>query len=983
MRAALLAAACLTAICGRGAEPKQLRLEPEEPGRVRIMSNLYHEFRTGSLSADERYLFTTGGDELAVWDVASGRIIKAFPTPGINNATGHTTNPDWVVLDLSSSISLTEREPNVIIDWKRGEIVGRQTDSEVPQRVVVRNQRKAREVAAGIRNLPSDYGMKPMKIWGVEISPSDSLLLTGGMTPLLYDLTNLRLHARLPYLDYLMATDPSLDYDTYTYMPKRKDHKGSKHNAFYNRFVFDTHFVDSATIRMGGATPVITTWNTDGQLLSTDRVPMDHDGPVFDVSSAGGYAMAGTLFGTFGRAPDGNWHRMDNLVQVPSKEGENKGWEALLGPGGKFLESSMTAGVSRPFGPKGKERVLVTLVHGSKPRHNLVELATGKVLCVSNSPGWGNLNDYDLLPDQSGALAVNGYNAAIWDWSRGDSIRIRSLKVDVADDQWLNSCLVLPDGNYIFGAGSGALIKTDANGKTLGRVVGSTGEVRGLALDGMGRRLYAMHTNNSVTIWDLPDLSLVATLYYFSPDGVMAVTPDHYYTMPPSLNEFVHFTRDNQVYSFSQFDMRNNRPDIVMERLGGNPESVGMLHKAWLKRLRRNGLTPEMLADDYNVPTVAFADADRLPERTSASTISFDVDLADAQEEIERLEVMINGVNVLTEDDLKLAPGATHRRRVTLDLAAGTNHIAVSARNRRGTSSLRAEHTVENESAAPARTLYAVCVGVSGYADRDFALNYAAKDAADIAAMLKEKCTEFQDVKTLLLTDGDFSAGALGRISDFIARAGRDDAVLLFYAGHGVVDGALDYYLAPADMDFNQPSARGVAIDDFTALAGAGKSLKRYVIIDACHSGRIDKEDFMAANVASVPTGDSGVVFRGAESLKFRSKEIEAVNSLISGHFADFNSASGAVVASSASGMEVAVESPEWQNGLFTYHLLRGLNSEQGAPAADSDSDGRTTMEEWLKYACEMVPRTTSGAQNPTLNQLESTSQPLVITTVR
>ena len=54
--------------------------------------------------------------------------------------------------------------------------------------------------------------------------------------------------------------------------------------------------------------------------------------------------------------------------------------------------------------------------------------------------------------------------------------------------------------------------------------------------------------------------------------------------------------------------------------------------------------------------------------------------------------------------------------------------------------------------------------------------------------------------------------------------------------------------------------------------------------------------------------------------------------------FADLRRGTGAVVISSASGNEYALEGEQWRNGVFTYALLNGLKNGK----ADRNADARS-----------------------------------------
>ena len=78
--------------------------------------------------------------------------------------------------------------------------------------------------------------------------------------------------------------------------------------------------------------------------------------------------------------------------------------------------------------------------------------------------------------------------------------------------------------------------------------------------------------------------------------------------------------------------------------------------------------------------------------------------------------------------------------------------------------------------------------------------------------------------------------------------------------------------------------------------------------------------------------------------------------------FNDIRSSTGAVVISSASGVEFAYESPQWNNGVFTYALLEGLKNK----TADLNKDGLVRVSELKDYVSDRVQELTNGRQNPT-----------------
>ena len=78
--------------------------------------------------------------------------------------------------------------------------------------------------------------------------------------------------------------------------------------------------------------------------------------------------------------------------------------------------------------------------------------------------------------------------------------------------------------------------------------------------------------------------------------------------------------------------------------------------------------------------------------------------------------------------------------------------------------------------------------------------------------------------------------------------------------------------------------------------------------------------------------------------------------------FNDLRQGNGAVVISSAGGVEYALEGDRWNNSVFTYSLLYGLRKKE----SDINNDGIIKVTELQKYLGLKVSELTNGRQKPT-----------------
>ncbi len=450
--------------------------------------------------------------------------------------------------------------------------------------------------------------------------------------------------------------------------------------------------------------------------------------------------------------------------------------------------------------------------------------------------------------------------------------------------------------------------------------------------------------------------------------------PDGTYMSAASNYDGIHFSDGGRTYPLEQFDLRLNRPDIVLELLGAPAEAVSIAKQLREKRLKRMGVTEEMLKPDFHVPELEIVGG--APATTDANEINVAIKANDSKYPLERLKVFVNNVPVNGRDGESLRDQNTQtlERTIPIKLAAGRNKIQVSVLNNAGAESLYANAEVNCTAKRPKPTLYAVALGVSDYANPEWNLKYAAKDARDVLDRLKSKAGDsYGEVKELLLTDKKVTKESLVHIKDFLKDATIDDTVLMFVAGHGLLDSNYDYYFGTTDIDFNNPAEKGIAFEEFDDLLAALPCLKKSLLIDTCHAGELDEEEKTllasadASGAAALPTA-KGVAMRSIGTRGMNVKAIEGARGAsewydrLQGLFVDLRRGSGSTILSSSAGAEYALESSEQQNGLFTYAVLEALD---GKKEADTDKDGSIEMSELGEYVKKRVSELTNNKQTP------------------
>ncbi len=481
------------------------------------------------------------------------------------------------------------------------------------------------------------------------------------------------------------------------------------------------------------------------------------------------------------------------------------------------------------------------------------------------------------------------------------------------------------------------------------------------------RFLMLLGANNKINVFDLTQDYKKVYSAAFIGDGEFVIIndQDYYYASKGAVKDLA-FKKDINVYPFEQFDLYYNRPDKVANtlfELGIKQDNLSdAYYKAYLKRIKNIGFKEEQLSGEFHLPKLNIVN--EIPVTINKDSLVISVLAKDDLYTLDRINVWINDVPIYgvkgknvkqlnlkeLQDDFKIA------------LSPGSNKIQLSTTNSRGLESLKETIKVNctQEDTKPA--LYLVSIGVSKYLNQDYNLEYAAKDALDISDYTESIKGEYSKIEITKLIDEEVTIENVLKVKDKLNQTNLSDVVIVFFAGHGILDSNFDYYLATHDIDFDNPSKRGLSYENLESLLDGIPARKKLLLMDACHSGEVDKDDIEKSNINNAE--NVIVTKRGAIVVKTKEDKVGLENSfeLMQMLFADLRKGTGAMVISSAGGVEFAYEGEQWNNGVFTYALLQGLKSQE----SDANEDGKITVTELRDYVIENVYELTNGKQNPT-----------------
>jgi uncharacterized caspase-like protein len=212
-------------------------------------------------------------------------------------------------------------------------------------------------------------------------------------------------------------------------------------------------------------------------------------------------------------------------------------------------------------------------------------------------------------------------------------------------------------------------------------------------------------------------------------------------------------------------------------------------------------------------------------------------------------------------------------------------------------------------------------------------LSYAVADAKAIARALPD--LGFAPGKIVVLENAEATKAGIERaIYGRIGEMGKEDRLLVFFAGHGVVQAirsGREGYLLPFDAD---PANLPLTALPMTELAQIGRRLPlKHVLfaLDNCFSGYAARRDI-------TPAG------QGTDVMALTKEPVVQILT---------------------AGTERQRAMEDGGHGIFTKHLLKGLEGW-----ADPDGSGLTALK-LATFIQERVVRQSGGAQTPQYGKLE------------
>ncbi|HEV8485431.1 MAG TPA: caspase family protein [Blastocatellia bacterium] len=576
------------------------------------------------------------------------------------------------------------------------------------------------------------------------------------------------------------------------------------------------------------------------------------------------------------------------------------------------------------------------------------DLKTGSVIRTLDNLG-AEINSLALNPDVKLLAAANADKTVrLWEFSTGVPLQTLSGHSDE-----VLKVTFSPDGQLLASASSDRSVKIwdVKSGAEPRGLRGGSEKVNGVTFSSDGRWIISASEDGSMTVSTTTG-TLVATLVpVANSDDWLVVTPDGLFDGSPDSWNLLLWRFGGDTFNALPVEAYFNEfyyPGVLADIFGGKDPKA-----------------PQDIAQkDRRQPRVAIALSGNSTGKIATREVTIKLEITDAEPDKQHalgcgardLRLFRNGLLVKTWPDDVLKGARKGTVEATIPVIAGENRLSVYAFNNDNIKSGDASLSLSGaDNLKRMGTAYVLAIGVEQYENPQYDLHYPVADATEMGGQLKdqqERIGRYNPIVTISLFNAEATRAnillALKRLagSDIgplpptapralakINQAQPEDAVIIYFSGHGAADHDR-FYLIPHDLGYRgeRTSLEGFktilahSISD-RDLEGALKDLEAnqiLLLIDACKSGQALKSEEQRRGPMNT---------RGLAQLAYEK---------------------GMYILTASQSDEVAFESEKLKHSYLAYALLED-GIKKGL--ADLDGDRQILLQEWFAYATEHVPQ--------------------------
>ncbi|MEP6636390.1 MAG: caspase family protein, partial [Acidobacteriota bacterium] len=595
-------------------------------------------------------------------------------------------------------------------------------------------------------------------------------------------------------------------------------------------------------------------------------------------------------------------------------------------------------------------------LYDGKSDKRLLELDGGKAPDMGIVPAAGFSFDGKLI----GITGFEKKERSVLIYETDKGRQVSRFKINDDEQSGAVTTLCLSTDGRLLAAGYGTKIDIFevASGRTM-RTLPHAGRVVSLTFSPDGRFLVALGENDDKYIWDASSGEQLATLVNLGgaqngrSGDWLVVTPDGLFDGSPSAWKQILWEFGGNTFDVTPAETFFNEfyyPGLLAEVMAGKkpraPKNISLLDRRQpaLQLTTQNGQAGGSTSDRNLAVKIEVAEKPADNDHQAGSGAR-------------DVRLFRNGslVKVWRGDVLKGQSATTLEADIAV--VAGENRLSAYAFNRDNVKSKDAALSLTGASSLKRPgTAYVLAIGVNAYSNSQYNLKYAVADAeafgeeirrqqqqianyehVEVVSLLNEQATKENILRALKRLAGTQKAAAADAPSavEKLKATQPEDAVFIYFAGHGTAQGHR-FYLLPHDLGYagERTALNAAGLQTILEHSISDEELERAVegidadkllmVIDACNSGQaLEAEEQRRGPMNS----------KGLAQLAYEK---------------------GMYILTAAQSYQAAQEASQLGHGLLTYALVEeGLKQA----AADTDpKDGEVGVREWFDYATTRVP---------------------------
>jgi WD40 repeat protein len=639
------------------------------------------------------------------------------------------------------------------------------------------------------------------------------------------------------------------------------------------------------------------------------------------------------MVNTLDFSPDGK------LLASASNDATIRLWDPNNGQELFKLTGHVSAVWSVAFSTDGKR--LASASHDGTLR--LWDVLTGQQVSLIKGPSDQVYYEVSFSPDgKLLASASQGSTIRLWDASTGR--QLRQLEGDYMFFAFSPDSRMMASGDTDYTIN----LRDVATGQVLHTLKGHTSRLRSAAFSPDGKWLASGSIDATIKLWEVETGKELVSLIALDQQDWLVITPDGLFDGSSAAWSQIlwRFSQGlNDVAPVEIFFNEFYHPGLLADVLtGGRPRA-----------------TQDISQKDRRQPQVALelaegqtATGGNLNSRNVTVRIKVSESPADSAHRsgsgAQDLRLFRNGSlvkvwrgDLLSGQDIAGCKAGAQGGMVceaSIPIIAGDNRLLAYAFNQDNIKSADASLSLTGDERLKRKGVaYILAIGINSYANAQYNLKYAVADAQAFSEEIKrqqEKIGRYERIEIISLYDKDaVKSNIIERLKQLAAKVQPEDAVLVYFAGHGAA-AKQRFYLIPHDLGYEgaRREVDRAGIEKILAHSISDRELERafegldagqiLFVIDACNSGQaLEAEEKRRGPMNS----------KGLAQLAYEK---------------------GISILTAAQSYQAALEAARLGHGYLTYALIEEGLKQGAADAAPQDK--QIALREWLNYATQRVP---------------------------